>query len=58
MRKFKIPKIPLRTNKSIRFPENQIEKIKSAIEGRDCTFSSFVIQATRKALENLEEQNE
>ena len=29
-----------------------------AIRGRDCTFSAFVVEAVRVALENLEEEDE
>lgn len=56
MRKFKIPSIPTSTTKSIRFPDTLIEKIENAIKGTDCTFSGFVLEATRMALESLEEQ--
>lgn len=55
MRKFKIPKLPATTSKSIRFPDDLIEEVEKAIRGKDCTFSAFVVQATRFALENLEE---
>ena len=57
MQKFKIPKLPATTNKSIRFPDDLIEDVEKAIRGKDCTFSAFVVQATRFALENLEEQD-
>ncbi|MBC8547815.1 hypothetical protein H8711_12925 [Clostridiaceae bacterium NSJ-31] len=56
MKKFKIPSIPPTTNKSIRFPNDMIEAVETAIRGRDCTFSAFVIEAVRVALENLEEE--
>lgn len=58
MKKFKIPSIPPTTNKTIRFPNNVIEKVEQAITGKDCTFSAFVIEAVRVALENLEESDE
>ncbi len=58
MKTFHIPKIPSTTNKSIRFPNNVIEDVEEAIRGTDCTFSAFVIEATRVALENLQEQQE
>lgn len=58
MRKFKIPNIPPTTNKSIRFPNNVIEEVENAIVGKDCTFTAFVVEAVRVALENIkEEQN-
>lgn len=58
MRKFKIPVIPSSTNKSIRFPNNLIDEIEKEIVGKDCTFSAFVIEAVRVALENLHENEE
>jgi len=57
MRKFKIPSIPPTTNKSIRFPNDIIENVEKAITGKDCTFSAFVVEAVRVALENIEEDN-
>ena len=58
MRDFHIPKIPATTNKSIRFPNDVIDKVEEAISGTDCTFSAFVVEAVRVALENLQEQKE
>lgn len=58
MAKFRIPKIPLTTNKSIRFPNDIIEEVEAAIKGKDCTFTAFVVEATRVALENLREEEE
>lgn len=58
MRDFHIPKIPATTNKSIRFPNDVIDKVEQAIRGTDCTFSAFVVEAVRVALENLQEQKE
>ena len=58
MRKFKIPSVPPTTNKSIRFPNDIIESVEKAIQGKDCTFSAFVVEAVRVALDNLEEENE
>ncbi len=55
MRKFKIPSIPPTTNKSIRFPNDVINAVEKTIKGKDCTFSAFVVEAVRVALENLEE---
>lgn len=55
MAKFKIPVTPSTTNKCIRFPNNVIESVESVIQGKDCTFSAFVIEAVRVALDNLEE---
>ena len=59
MKKFKIPhmpKTPNSTNKSIRFPNEVIQQVEEAICGTDCSFSAFVIEATRVALENLKEE--
>ena len=55
MKKFKIPSIPPTTNKCIRFPNNIIDQVEKEIEGKDCTFSAFVIESVKVALENLEE---
>ncbi len=55
MKQFKIPSIPPTTNKTIRFPNDVIEQVEHAIEGKNCTFSAFVIEAVRVALENLKE---
>lgn len=58
MRKFKIPNIPPTESKSIRFPIDVIQQVEEIITGTNCTFSAFVIEAVRIALENLkDEQN-
>lgn len=51
---FKLPAVPPTTSKSIRFPNDLLTQVDEAIRGTDCTFSAFVIEATRWALENLE----
>ena len=56
--KFKIPKTPSSTNKSIRFPNDLIERVEDAIRGQDCTFSAFVVEAVRVALENLQDDED
>lgn len=58
MRKFKIPKVPASTNKTIRFPNDVIEEVETSIRGTNCTFSAFVVEAVRVALENLREEEE
>ncbi len=58
MRKFKVPVIPSTTSKSVRFPNDVIEQVEEAIRGTGATFSAFVIEATRVALENLKEEAE
>ncbi|MDR0937028.1 MAG: hypothetical protein LBM98_10145 [Oscillospiraceae bacterium] len=55
MEKFKIPVIPQTTNKCVRFPNNIIADVETAIRGKECTFTAFVIEAVRVALKNLEE---
>ncbi len=55
MDKFKIPSVPPTINKTIRFPSDVVEEVEKAIEGKNCTFSAFVIAAVRMALENLDE---
>ena len=58
MRKFKLPAIPNTTQKSVRFPNDIIDQIEEAIRGTNVSFSAFVIEATRVALENLREDAE
>ena len=57
MSRFRSPSNPPTTNKSIRFPNDVIEQIEEAICGTDCTFSAFVVEAVRVALEDLREEN-
>lgn len=56
MRKFKLPAIPQSTPKTVRFPNDIIDQIEEAIRGTQLTFSAFVIEAARVALENLKEE--
>lgn len=58
MGKFQIPSTPPTINKTIRFPGDVVQEVENAIQGKDCTFSAFVIAAVRAALEDLEESNE
>ena len=58
MSRFKLPVIPDTTSKSVRFPNDIIEQIEEAIRGTNVTFSAFVIEAARVALENLREDAE
>ena len=39
MGKFKIPATPPTTNKTIRFPNDVVEEVEKAIQGKNCTFS-------------------
>ena len=56
MARFKIPTVPRTTSKSIRFPNDVIDEVEKAIEGQDCTFTAFVVEAVRTALKSLEEE--
>lgn len=58
MREFKIPSLPPTTSKSIRFPNDVIDEVENAIRGTNCTFSAFVVEAVRVALDNLKESDE
>ncbi|MBR1622483.1 MAG: hypothetical protein IJ675_01035 [Pseudobutyrivibrio sp.] len=42
-------------NKTVRFPVPLLERIESAIVGKDVSFSGFVIQACEFALDNMED---
>ena len=55
MKKFKIPSTPSTTNKCIRFPNDVIEQVEESITEKECTFTAFVIEAVRVALENLQD---
>lgn len=55
MRKFKIPSVPQSTSKSIRFPNDVVDSVEQAIKGTNCSFSAFVVEAVRVALDNLEQ---
>ena len=57
MKQFKTPSVPPTTNKCIRFPNDVIEGVEEAIKGKQCTFTAFVIEAVRVALDNLNEGN-
>ncbi len=41
-------------NKTIRFPLPLVQEIEQAIQGKDTSFSGFVIQACQYALQNLQ----
>lgn len=54
MRKFKIPVTPpTTTSKSIRFPNDIIEQVENLIISKDCTFTAFVVEAVRTALDDI-----
>ena len=56
MKEFKIPSVSPTTNKCIRFPDDIIDNVEKAIVGKNCTFSAFVIEAVRVALENIQDE--
>ena len=58
MGSFKIPSTPPTTNKTIRFPNDVVEAVEKAIQGKNCTFSAFVIAAVRAALEDINQKDE
>ena len=53
MNKFQIPDNPPTVNKTIRFPSDVVDNVEKAIQGKDCTFSAFVIAAVRAVLDEL-----
>ena len=55
MNKFKIPVVPPARNKTIRFPNEIIDQVEQVIKDKSCTFTAFVIEAVKVALENLED---
>ena len=58
MKKCKIPQPPSSTTKSIRFPNTVIAQVEAAIQGTECTFNAFVVEAVRVALENLQDDED
>ena len=57
-KKFKLPAVPKTTQKNVRFPNDVNTRVEDAIKGTEVTFSAFVIEAPRVALENLKETEE
>ncbi len=58
MKKFHIPITPTSSTKSIRFPDDVIAEVEDVIKDTDCSFSAFVVEAVRVALENLKDDSE
>ncbi len=56
MGKFQIPIIPPTVNKTVRFPIDVVAQVEQAIQGKQTTFSAFVIAAVRAALEDLQQE--
>ena len=57
-RRFQLPTVPETTPKNIRFPNDIIRQVDQVIQGTNVTFSRFVIEATRVALENMREEED
>lgn len=55
MGRFQIPSTPPTVNKTIRFPSDVVEEVEKAMQGKNCTFSAFVIAAVRAALADIHE---
>ncbi len=55
MGRFQIPSTPPTINKTIRFPSDVVEEVEQAIQGKNCTFSAFVVAEVRAALEDIRE---
>ena len=53
MKKFEIPCTPITAVKTIRFPINIIEQVEDVISGKNCTFSAFVNEAVKVALDSV-----
>ncbi|MCI8384064.1 MAG: hypothetical protein HFJ33_04280 [Clostridia bacterium] len=53
MMSFKIPIAPTSTPKTVRFPDELIEEVEKVIKKTNCTFSAFIVEATRNAIEEL-----
>ena len=53
MKNFKIPKKPITRTKSIRFPNDVIKNVEKVINGNDCTFSAFVVEAVKAVLNEI-----
>ena len=56
MGKFKIPEVPPTVNKTIRFPTDVVTAVEKEIQGKNCTFSGFVIAAVRAVLDDLNQK--
>ena len=55
--RFKVPLVPSTTNKTIRFPNDVIDAVEKAIDGKDSNFSAFVSAAVRAALNSLNQND-
>ena len=57
-RKFQLPPITTPKPTKLRFPTKNLQQVDEVIQGTNVTFSRFVIEATRVALENMKEDGE
>lgn len=56
---FKIkPNIKESENKTIRFPVDLLDEIETVIKENNVTFSGFILQACRYALDNLDKKGQ
>lgn len=53
---FQIPCTPPTTSKNIRFPNDLIQRIEAYLQGKNSSFSAFVIEAVRFTLDELDQQ--
>lgn len=53
---FQLPSTPPTTNKNVRFPNDLIQRVEAYLQGKNSTFSAFVIEAVRFALDELDRQ--
>ena len=58
MKELKIPCTPPTVNKCIRFPLDVIEDVEKAISGKNCTFTAFVVEATRVAINSVNKKKD
>ncbi len=56
MREFHIPATPRSTNKTIRFPNDLIERVEAIARTEHSTFSAIVIEAVRFTLDYVDQQ--
>ena len=56
MKRFQLPVIPRGKSKNVYFPTDVLNAVDEVIKSTDCTFSAFIVAATRAALADLKEQ--
>ena len=55
---FQLPSTPPTTSKNVRFPNELIERVEAYLQGKNSTFSAFVIEAVRFVLDELDRQEQ